>query len=174
MTLRRHLLERRVGGYDTLEGASGEENDRLETLPVAFEKGSWTVDDIEWIVRWKSNRSMGYFRRNDPEEVTECVQRALDATRIGQKVEILTQLDGVAVRVASAILLFMNPDRFTVLDWRAWAVLHETGYLPDEFPADPDVEAYLVFLGACWALANEYDVSLRTLDRVLWALGGDG
>jgi hypothetical protein len=52
-------------------------------------------------------------------------------------------------------------------------VLHENGYLPDEMPDDPTVEDYLLYLGACWAIANEYDVSLRTLDMALWALGGD-
>jgi len=26
-----------------------------------------------------------------------------------------------------------------------------------------------MYLGACWALANEYDVNLRTLDMALWA-----
>jgi hypothetical protein len=31
----------------------------------------------------------------------------------------------------------------------------------------------IVYLGACWAIANEHDVSLRTLDMALWALGGD-
>ena len=87
--------------------------------------------------------------------------------------DVLTKLDGVQVRMASAILLFVNSDRFTVLDWRAWDVLHENGYLPDELPDDPTVEDYLLYLGACWAIANEYDVSLRTLDMALWALGGD-
>ena len=75
--------------------------------------------------------------------------------------------------MGSAFLLFMNPDRFTVLDWKAWSVLHESGYLPDEMPDDPSVDDYLLYLGACWAIANEYDVSLRTLDMALWALGGD-
>lgn len=173
MTLRRHPLEQHIDGYGTLEGTSQEEDGHLKTLPEAFENGSWTVEDIEWIVRWKSSRSMGYFRRNDSEDVRECIGRALNVERVSQKIEILTQLDGVAVRMASAVLMFMDPDRFTVLDWRAWAVLHRTGYLPDEMPADPGVEEYLLFLGACWALANEYDVSLRTLDRVLWSLGGD-
>lgn len=173
MTLRRHPLEQQFDEYKTLGGASQEEDEHLKILREAFDNGSWTVEDIEWIVRWKSSRSMGYFQRNDSEDVRECVERVLNVERVGRKIEILTQLDGVAVRMASAVLMFMDPDRFTVLDWRVWAVLHRMGYLPDEMPADPSVEEYLLFLGACWALANEYDVSLRTLDRVLWSLGGD-
>ncbi len=67
----------------------------------------------------------------------------------------------------------MNPGRVTVLDWKAWDVLHENGYLPDEMPDNPTDEDYLLSLGACWAIANEYDVSLRRLDMALWALRGD-
>ena len=147
--------------------------ERLETLPEAFTDGSWSMEDLEWIVRWKSSRSIGYFERNDREDVTQHVNDALAADSVSEKVDILSELDGVQVRMASAILLFVNPDRFTVLDWRAWDVLHENGYLPDEMPDDPAVEDYLLYLGACWAIANEYDVTLRTLDRALWALGGD-
>lgn len=169
MTLSQQLLEEQEVAYEVEEDQYAEEIDRLETLPLAFDDGSWTVEEVEWIVRWKSSRSIGYFERNDREEVKHLVSDALNATSVSEKVEILTRLDGVQVRMASAILLFVNPDRFTVLDWRAWDVLHENGYLPDEMPDDPTVEDYLLYLGACWAIANEYDVSLRTLDMALWA-----
>jgi hypothetical protein len=57
-----------------------------------------------------------------------------------------------------------------VIDKRAWNVLHESEYLSQELSDDPTVEEYLLYLGACWTLANEYDVSIRTLDRALWVL----
>jgi hypothetical protein len=40
-------------------------------------------------------------------------------------------------------------------------------------PDSPTVEDYLLYLGACWPIANESDVNLRTLDMALWALGGE-
>lgn len=173
MTLSQQLLEEQEVAYEAEEGRYAEEMERIETLPSAFTEGSWSIEDMKWIVRWKSSRSIGYFERNDREDVTQHVNDALAADSVSEKVDILSELDGVQVRMASAILLFVNPDRFTVLDWRAWDVLHENGYLPDEMPDDPTVEDYLLYLGACWAIANEYDVSLRTLDMALWALGGD-
>jgi len=174
MTLSQELLEEQEVAYEAEENRYAEEMERIETLPSAFTEGSWSMEDVEWIIRWKSSRSIGYFERNDREDVTQHVNDALTADSVSEKVDILSELDGVQVRMASAILLFVNPDRFTVLDWRAWDVLHENGYLPDEMPDDPTVEDYLLYLGACWAIANEYDVSLRTLDMALWALGGDG
>jgi thermostable 8-oxoguanine DNA glycosylase len=174
MTLSQELLEEQEVAYEAEENRYAEEMERIETLPSAFTEESWSMEDVEWIIRWKSSRSIGYFERNDREDVTQHVNDALTADSVSEKVDILSELDGVQVRMASAILLFVNPDRFTVLDWRAWDVLHENGYLPDEMPDDPTVEDYLLYLGACWAIANEYDVSLRTLDMALWALGGDG
>lgn len=50
--------------------------------------------------------------------------------------------------MASAILLFVNPDRFTIFDWWAQGVLHGNGYLPDEMPDDPIVDDYLLYLSA--------------------------
>ena len=173
MTLSQELLEEQEVAYEAEENRYAEEMERIETLPSAFTEGSWSMEDVEWIIRWKSSRSIGYFERNDREDVTQHVNDALTADSVSEKVDILSELDGVQVRMASAILLFVNPDRFTVLDWRAWDVLHENGYLPDEMPEDPTIEDYLLYLGACWAIANEYDVSLRTLDMALWALGGE-
>ena len=66
--------------------------------------------------------------------------------------------------------MLFRSDRFTVIDERAWNVLQETGYLGQELSDDPTADEYLLYLGACWAIANEYDVSLRTLDRALWVL----
>jgi len=173
MTLSLQLLEEQKVAYEAKENQSAEEIERLKALPSAFDEGTWTWDDLKWIVRWKSSRSIGYFERNDRKNVEKRVSEALATNSVSEKVDILSELDGVQVRMASAILLFVNPERFTVLDWRAWDVLHESGYLPDEMPNDPTVEDYLLYLGACWAIANEYNVSLRTLDMALWVLGGD-
>lgn len=173
MTLSQQLLEEQEVAYEAEEDKYTEEIDRLESLPSSFADGSWSREDMEWIVHWKSSRSIGYFNDNDDKEVKHLVNDALNANSVSEKVDILTRLDGVQVRMASAILLFMNPDRFTTLDWRTWDVLHENGYLPDEMPDHPTIEDYLLYLGTCRAIANEYDVSLRTLDMALWTLGGD-
>jgi len=179
MTLTRRLLEEQEVAYEAEEDQYAEEMKRLETLSESFEEGTWTWDDLEWIVRWKMTGSpfvgkvLDDFNSNDETFVTSQIEKTVAASSPGEKLTHLTEITGVAERMGSAFLLFMEPDRFTVLDWKAWGVLHENGYLPDEMPDDPTVEDYLLYLGACWAIANEYDVSLRTLDMALWALGGD-
>ena len=175
MDLSRRVLEQKETLYAETEDLYEDEITQLEALPEAFEKGTWTQEDVEWIIKWKVGNAfekpvLGYFRNNDDAIIRDNVERAVQKSNIRAKIESLTSLSGVGVPVASAILLFINPERFTVIDDRAWRVLHETGYLPQELSADPSVEEYLMYLGSCWALANEYDVSLRTLDMALWAL----
>lgn len=109
-------------------------------------------------------------QKNSEEEIRSKVERAVHESGIQTRVDALISLNGIGVPVASAILLFIDPDRFTVIDERAWNVLQETGYLLDDISDDPTVEEYLLYLGTCRALANEYDVSLRALDMALWVL----
>jgi hypothetical protein len=175
MDLGQRVLEQQEPRYAEEEDMYEEEVARLKSLPTAFEEDEWSRDDIEWIIEWKVGPEfvkpvLGYFRDNDDAVVQEHIERAVQKSSIRNKVEPLTSLDGIGVPVASAILLFIDPDRFTVIDGRAWNMLQETKYLSQELSEDPTVDEYLMYLGACWTLANKYDVSLRTLDRALWVL----
>ena len=73
--------------------------------------------------------------------------------------------------MASAFLLFMNPEAYTVIDQYAWAALLEAGHVEEELSGTPTVNEYVEYLGACHALAVETGVSLRMLDEALWMMG---
>jgi len=149
----------------------------VSELPSAFENDEWSLEDLEWIIEWKvgvfAKPILGDFRSNDDKVIRQKVEEAVRGPDIRSRVETLTSLKGVGVPVASAILTFIDPDTFTVIDGRAWEALEATGYIPEfqELSEDPTVEEYLYYLGVCQALSNEYDVSLRTLDMALWSLG---
>lgn len=82
--------------------------------------------------------------------------------------------------MASAVLAVSIPDVYTVLDARAWASLEMLGLEKMGLRAPQtsaqahldDCETYGAYLEACKRLATELQVSLRTLDRCLWALNG--
>jgi hypothetical protein len=151
--------------------AFDEEEHHLGILPLSFREGSWTQDDLEWIIRWKSQRAAGYFDDNDPELVADTVAEAVEAQGPASKIDILRELRGVEVPMASAILVFMDPEAYTVLDERAWNTLNRAGFLEDSIPGHPKTADYLRYLGVCHSLSQELDISLRTLDRALWAIG---
>jgi len=176
MTLSQQLLEEKANDYE--EPLYQEELDRLDSLPGKFESDDWTNDDLEWIITWKVGKAfekpvLRHFRSNPDDRISDAIETAVTARAVGDKVDALTSIKGVGVPVASAILLFIDPDRFTVIDERAWRALREMEYIDRELSEVPTIEEYVLYLGACRSLANEYEVDLRTLDRALWTLGVD-
>jgi hypothetical protein len=80
----------------------------------------------------------------------------------------LDEVEGIAVPIASAILTVCYPDRFTVLDYRAWDALREVGRVR-RATVPTDVDSYFrEYLPACTQLSHELGMSLRDLDRALW------
>ena len=51
MGLGRRVLKRQEVAYEKEEDEYAEETERFKTLPKAFTDGSWSMGDIEWIVR---------------------------------------------------------------------------------------------------------------------------
>ena len=149
-----------------------EEQKQLNNLPVIFKNRMWTWDDLEWIVRWKTPRSIGYFERNDRDTVDEVIHNVLETSSLQQKVGILIELSGIQVKMASAFLLFMDPEEYTVMDWRAADVLHDEGYLQSSVSDDPSADEYEKYVQTCRSVADQFEVDLRTLDRALWVIGG--
>lgn len=175
MELTGRRIQEAARAYPEQDGVDLEKEERqLATLPVAFDEGSWTWEDLEWIVRWKSNRVLPAFRENDAELAEDTVRHTLERQSVVQKVKTLQDnLHGVGVPVASTLLLFMDPAAYTVLDEKAWGALRSAGHLDVALSETPTVEEYITYLGVCHTLANEVNVDLRTLDRALWVIGDD-
>jgi hypothetical protein len=76
-------------------------------------------------------------------------------------VAVLCGLRGVEIPVASAILTAIDPERYTIIDFRA---LESLGVKSSWHTVD----SYLAYLEQCRELARQNTVSLRELDRALW------
>jgi hypothetical protein len=74
------------------------------------------------------------------------------------------QLRGVALRTASAILHWMRPDRYPILDFRVVGALGKP-----EPSSYEDVDFYLKIAEEVKSLAQRHALDLRTIDRALWA-----
>lgn len=175
MTLSRDRILRHAEEYQYVapDGFYQEEEQQLARLPKVFEERRWEWSDMEWIVRWKTARSIGYFNRNERDTVDEAISKVLETRSTKEKVELLIDLSGIQVKMASAFLLFMNPGKYTVLDWRASNTLVEEGHLPALVSQDPSIEEYINYLDVFRSIAEQFDVDLRALDRALWVMSGD-
>jgi thermostable 8-oxoguanine DNA glycosylase len=124
--------------------------------------GQHTRANLDKIFEWKTNgRGRSRLAKNTDKDIADALRLAIDAKTDRAAVAVLLGLNGVQVPVASAVLTAINPERFTIIDFRALQALSVVQ------PAI-NVDFYLAYLRKCRELAKENGVSLRTLDRALW------
>jgi hypothetical protein len=136
------------------------------------EEQTLTPFDFFAIVIWKSNRVKTRVKKglNAAGKSVQALMCEVAKTRSpADKVELLTEIEGIGIRVASAILAVCYPTQFTVLDYRAWETLASCNLegLPASIPTTP--AAYVRYCEACGRFAAKGGVSLRDLDQALWA-----
>ncbi|SEQ49925.1 hypothetical protein [Natrinema salaciae] len=180
MELTRSLVESRASEYREEEPLYAVEREQLETLPAAFETGEYGRRDAAWVVRWYYRRFLGEypdaerrdaeerFRTNDFEAVRSAIADAVDASDAAGGIDRLTALEAVDVPVASAFLMFVDPEAYVVVGPREWSTLREAGDLSRPYPDPPSTPAYETYLERCRSLADRFECDLWTLYRALW------
>lgn len=114
------------------------------------------------IFEWKTKgRGRSRLLRNSDMEISDALSLAISAKTERAAIAVLIGLQGVQVPVASAVLTAIEPERYTVIDFRALEALGTKSN-------DRSVNFYLAYLDFCRQLAKTYRVSLRDLDRALW------
>jgi hypothetical protein len=138
-----------------------EDNDAL-LAGKRIASGDYSRDNLKVIVNWKSPRRAALIDDNKDEHIAVALKFASSpSTPEAMAVAVLTALHGVEIPMASAILTAIDPERYTILDFRALQSLGVENW-PDTF------EFYVAYLNACRQLAARHGKSLRTLDRALW------
>lgn len=80
-----------------------------------------------------------------------------------RRIEFLTLLEGVKYSVASILLHFAFPDEYPILDFRAvWS-------LGMEKPSSYSYDFWCNFVQVMRRASENYGVSIRDLDKALWA-----
>jgi hypothetical protein len=137
---------------------------------AAIRNGEYSLANLEAIVRWKSERVVHYLIGNSEAKIREVLATAAaPETPVRKAVEALTELRGIDMPIASAILAAIAPERYNVLDFRALEALGHERH---------DVEFYAEYVAFCKRLAElglvkpqeglPGPTSLHALDRALW------
>jgi hypothetical protein len=153
---------------------TGEKEHELEKAAfeagAAIRKGDLSLVNLEIIVRWKSERIVHYLIGNSEEKIRKALAVASSPeSSVRKAIEALTELRGIDISVATAILATIHPDRYAVLDFRALEALGHARH---------DVEFYEKFLAYCRQMAESGVVkpqgklpgptALHALERALW------
>jgi hypothetical protein len=155
------LVSRRLTNVD---------QDRAFEAGRSIASGNYSRENLNLIVEWKMDgvhltRVMSYLGQNTDAEIDRALRSAVEVDAERSAIEILDRLHGVGVPVASAILTTINPEKYTIIDIYALKSLGVT-----DGPADR-VDYYLAYLRKCRELAQQFKMSLRTLDHALWQWG---
>ena len=91
-------------------------------LENALQVGEYSRANLETIFRWKTKgRGATRLAANSEDEIEEALRVALIAKADRAAVAVLVGLEGIKLPVASTILTMIHPERFTILDMRAFA-----------------------------------------------------
>lgn len=148
----------------------GQDHDISGTMQAAVARGHMTRQDLIVVAKWKwkggrTRRLCGENSEPDVEEITR-VSFSTSSERL--RIGALLALRGVHWPMASVILHFAFPTNYPILDVRAMkSVGGPTFYTFEKW------QDYCVLCRKC---TNEHRVSMRTLDKALWAFDklGDG
>ena len=132
-------------------------------VPIIHENGYLRKQDLIEICDWKTRRRVHkHYKKNPPEFIKEVTKLIFSTKNERLRIEMLTLLDGISWPVASAILHFIFPKRYPILDFRAIYSLSE------DVPNKYTYNFWQDYCNCCRRLARDNNISLRTLDRALW------
>jgi hypothetical protein len=137
-------------------------------LPKHREHGYLGRSIFLTICSWKSPRPRRFYEMNSTYRIRSRTAAAFEAKSEGEAISLLANgadwLLGVRLRVASALMHWLKPEQYPILDFRVVAALGENP--PESWE---DLAFYGRIAEKCRRLAARLDVDLRTLDRAMWA-----
>ena len=139
----------------------------LDLRATVLQDKQLTIDQLEKLVRWKLNgrwlsTHVRNIRNNLEADVFKHTSEALRAKDIWRSIDYLKRLNGIRLITGSAILHLFHEDKFPIFDQHAMRAV-------DEDSEDTHLwKCYVVF---CRGIAEENNVSMRTLDRALFHFG---
>lgn len=131
--------------------------------------GYYTKPEFLVMCHWKSPRTKPIVESNEENFIKEVTEIALSTKNEKLRIKILTLLSGVSWPTASVLLHYGYDNLYPILDIRA---LESLGV--DAMQVVYNFELWWKYTLFCRELANEANVSLRTLDRALWQFPDKG
>ncbi len=152
---------------------AGTEDENTNTLIREFRearrRGYLTKAELEKVCVWKSPRVMKQIRRNSPARVRSITRSAFSCASELETIKTLVALYGVGIPMASAILMFMDPQRYPVIDIRGWQLLHAMNAVKtNRRGMNLTPEQWVEFLEIVRSYARQFNVSARGIQRALF------
>mgnify|MGYP001593941563 CR=1 FL=1 len=174
-------LSTKASGFDFASGdlpADAKKWDRFRT------RGFMTLDELIDLSRWKTGgRQDRNIERNSDVAVRAITGAATSvASQVPEEpalpIGILSSLSGVDLPTASTVMTVWSPERFGILDIRAWNVLRAVAPAAFSSVQSPAGNRRLfrlaeadLYLRLIREIAQRASMSCRAVDQALWVLG---
>jgi hypothetical protein len=101
----------------------------IDLLRPVRQRKYMTKGELVQVCRWKSARVIQKVKANSQYLVRSKTATAFETRSERQKLIALTDLHGVSVPMASAVLMLTNPRRYGVIDIRVWELMYKLGVM---------------------------------------------
>lgn len=162
-----------------------EDDPLLSSISKQFQQRGYIFrDELRRIGEWKaSGRVDHHIKQNNSTSVERQSKLAFQASEDKDSVEFLTELQGVSVPIASAVLAMYDPGSYAVVDYRAFRALGaaEPNLLDPRTYSDyakfmeksrgynSNSGGYIFYLKVVRNIAQREVISPREVDMALWA-----
>lgn len=141
----------------------------MKELGGVKKRGYFTKEEFLKMGMWKSPRPKQKYLKNSKEEVISISKKVLSTNFEKRKIKLLTQLKGVSIPTASAILTLIDQKNYCVIDIRVWQILYLYGVVKVK-PSGTnfnfnDWYSYLMRLRY---YAKKFNISPRDIERTLF------
>jgi hypothetical protein len=131
--------------------------------PKVRERGHFLRDEFLATYAWKTTRTLGQARKYSEDEIADITAVAFRQTDEKLRICLLRALDGVDWPVASTLLHVGLSPEYPIIDFRALWSLGST------MPSYVNFEFWWTYVQCCRKLAVGAGISVRELDKALWA-----
>jgi len=118
---------------------------------------------------WTAPRGRAAYEANSSSLIRDATRLASLALNDRLKLHVLSALEGVNVTVAATVLHFMHPRSYPIFDFRVRRTLKKAGEWAGWRLTDAGPDAWEAYVRAMRRLARRYRLSLRDLDKALYA-----
>ena len=159
------LIKNNINTPETLEALQ-----LISQLKDVKEKGFFSKEQFYDVVMWKTPRPKKHYLSNSEKTLIETSKKVLLSDSEDEKVNLLLNLKGVSIAVASSLLTIINPKDYGIIDIRVWQLFH----LYDEVKTKPkgqgfNIEDYKTYLSILRKYAKQFNLNVRDVERIFFS-----
>lgn len=141
----------------------------INKLSQAKERGYCNQAEFMDICMWKSARPKKLYLENSEEDIMKITKEAFVTKYEKRKIDLLTELKGVSIPTASAILTLVYPEDYGVIDIRVWQILYLYGSVKDNPKGvGMDFKNWYNYLMKLRYFAKKFKVTARDIERTIF------